>query len=133
MIERVKDFFNKDNVRAPMPMRDAWKRIFNGRVAHVKLEFEKSALVCRSLITARSPSKAMMRDQSKREVHLPPTLPNWQEVSIRVPEWTVFFFEISKDNLSEMDCLMMQHMVQALASKQKGETVKYVEKLVENE
>ena len=41
-----------------------------------------------------------------------PLAPNWKDVSIKEPEWTVLM-EIIKDNLSEMDCLMMKQMAQA--------------------
>ena len=35
--------------------------------------------------------------------------------------------EIVRDNINDMDCLMMQHMAQARGSKKKWETVKYTE------
>ena len=35
-----------------------------------------------------------------------------------------------KENLGDMDCVMMQHLAQARASKKKGETAKNAEKEV---
>ena len=56
--------------------------------------------------------------------------PNRQEASIREPEWTVLM-EIIRDSLSEVDCLMTDATNGTSKNTQgnKGETVKYAEKL----
>ena len=40
------------------------------------------------------------------------------------PDWTDLM-QIMKGNFHEMDCVMIQQMLQARKSKNKGETVKY--------
>ena len=49
---------------------------------------------------------------------------------IKESEWIVLM-DIMKDNLSEMDCLLMQPKVQARANKEKRQTEKYTEMLTE--
>ena len=56
-------------------------------------------------------------------VHLPATHPNWQQAAVNAPEWTVLM-QILKDVQNEMDCVMVQQMLQARTNKNKGETVK---------
>ena len=60
-----------------------------------------------SALTLRSHDAGSVRTW----VHLHPSHPNWQEVSIKESEWTVLP-DFIIDSLSEMDCLMMQQMAQ---------------------
>ena len=41
--------------------------------------------------------------------------------------------EIIKDNLSDLDCLIMQQVPRARASQKKGETASYAANVVENQ
>ena len=62
-------------------------------------------------------------------MHLLASHPSWQEAAEEA-KWTVLM-QIMKDNLKEMDCVMIQQMLQAQASKNKGETVKHATKVVD--
>ena len=64
-------------------------------------------------------------------VHLPPTDQNWQKVAIKEPERTVLL-QIINDNINDMDCVMIQQMMQARTSMHKGGTVNCAENVVES-
>ena len=49
-------------------------------------------------------------------MYLPASRPHWHEAVIKQQQWTVLVL-ILKDNLQEMDCVMIHQMLQAKASK----------------
>ena len=73
----------------------------------------------------------MMQDELKHGGHLPPPHPHWQQEAIkknRIVSSDANF----NDNLNEMECGMIQHMLQARVSKTRGKTVTDAAKVVES-
>ena len=97
-----------------MSMEDVWQRAAVAQVdPQCKKPCPRQEVLEHRTLTVKSHDAGSV----KTLVNLPPSHPNWQEVSIREPEWTVLV-EITKHNHSEMDCLMIQQMAQARASKE---------------
>ena len=79
MIESRRNFINTDNVKALMSMEDVWKR---AAVAQVDLECKRA---CRGLEVLEHRALTVQSHDAgsvKTLVNLPPSHPNWQEVSI---------------------------------------------------
>ena len=132
MIESIRNLISEDNVQALTSMEDAWTSAFNDWKAPVHPNYEDP---CQRLEvvgeSARSPWEVMMQDELKHGGHLPPPHPHWQQEAIKEPEWTVLIL-IFNDNLNDMDCVMIQQMLQARVSKNRGETVTGAAKVVES-
>ena len=84
MIESRRNFINTDNVKALVSMEDAWKR---AAVAQVDPQCKKPCPRLEDLEHRTLTVQSHDAGSVKTLVNLPSSHPNWQEVSIREPEW----------------------------------------------
>ena len=61
---------------------------------------------------------------------MPNTRPRWSDVAIKGETWTSLI-HIIKYILSELNCVMLQQMIEARLVKKKGETLKHATKRIE--
>ena len=109
-----------------MSMGDAWRLAFNDRVARVHQgAVHRIGVVGSRALTLNSHDAGSVETW----VQLFASHPHWQAAAIKEPEWTVPT-QIIQDNLSDVDCVMTQQMLQARASKNEGDAVKMPTKVV---
>ena len=116
MIESIRKFITKDKVKALMSLGGAWKPAFKDRVGEVRND---------SALSLNSDDFGVI----KTWVHVPYSHLRWSSVQIKDEEWTLLM-HIIKENVNDMDCTMMQQMIDARPGKKRGETVKYATKIV---
>ena len=111
-IDSIRNFINEDNVKALMSRR-CLESTFNYRVVreHIEGGCEEQCAHFECLWYTVS--------QNVR----PQLLPNWQHAVIEEPEWKLLMY-IIRDDLNEMDCVMIQQTLQSRTSQNKDETVK---------
>ena len=116
MIGSLRSVTNNADVKAFLSMEDAWKTAFSDRWARVDPQYKKTYPKLEVLQNSALTLECQDAGLVKTWVRLPPSHPNWQEVSFREPEWTVLM-EIIARQLREIDCMVMQQMAQARARK----------------
>ena len=116
MIEGMTNVINQDTVMARTSMGDA-RSAFNHRVARVRTTYKEQCPRLDVLNSSALSLKSHHAGSVQTWVHLPASHPNWQEATVKDPAWT--------------DCVMTQQLLQARASKNRGDTDKYVSNVVE--
>ena len=115
MIESVWHFINKDIAKGLMSMGEEHSMTgWRVRTPQFKNSCPKLEVLHSSAFTVQK--KKNDAGTVSARVHLPPSHLNWLEVFMKEHEWTVRM-DIIQENHTEIDCLMMQQMAQARASR----------------
>ena len=106
-------------VEALISMTDPWMRAFDDREARVSQHStrKQARIGVPGQQRAHLEKPCMTQDQAISG-YICPSHPHCLEVSIKECEWTVLM-KIIRDSFNENDSLMMQHIAQARASKNK--------------